>query len=194
MQLYREALRADPANPYALAYLGHWELWNGSQGLEAAKRHFAAALAAQSRARTYVRTLQLAALQDNGNDQCDDELLRVVNDMQKHHEPVDERTRTSVFAVYYFTFSHGDDNSIRSLLMAVPPAEQLTIFRALFFNPNFDKSKIPNRQGYLAFLQEAARQDEQSGQTLLALRSSMSSEDYDLLVTRPYAAIKRLRP
>jgi hypothetical protein len=191
-QLYKEALKADAHNSYALANWGHWELWNGSDHLESAEQHFRSALAAGTRARPYVRKIQLSALENNHYESCEAELLRQVNDMRKHGEPIDERTKSDVYSIYYFTFAGNEQVSIKKLLTAAPPAEQVTTFQALFFVPDFDSSKIPSRQAYLAFLQEAAGQSDESSRTLAALRLRMKPRDYDYLVTATAATVKRI--
>jgi len=56
---FRQAVEADPSNPYAHAHWGYWLAWQ--QKLGEASSRFDAALAS-GRARPYVRAVQLAAL------------------------------------------------------------------------------------------------------------------------------------
>ena len=58
---YHQAIEADPANPYAHSHWGHWLAWE-RRPLDEATAQFDAGLAS-GRARPYVRSLQLAALQ-----------------------------------------------------------------------------------------------------------------------------------
>jgi hypothetical protein len=177
-KLYREALQVDRNNPYALANMGHWELWKGSAHLHSARPYFHAALASRPDTRTYVRRIELAALEGFlMDDECAAELLREVNEMRKNGEPIDEKTRNDVFSIYYFAFSEDNEESIKRILADVPPAEQVMTFQALFVRPEFDSAKIPSRQAYLALLQAAAGDCDESQRTLAAHRSSASPGD-----------------
>lgn len=185
-QYYREALKQDPQNPYANANLGHWELWSHTN-MPAARRDFAAALVS-GRARDYVRKTQLAALQNHHDDECEEELLRVVNDMRSNHEPVDERTRSRVWAVYYFADSR--EHSFKRLIGAIPASEQAATFRALFYDADFDESKRAERDIFLAILLEAAGQREAALNSLRTMRKSLPPDSG--WASRTDAMIKRL--
>jgi len=189
-RLYKLALVEDPQNPYALANWGHWELWTSPDHLASAEQHFRAALAALPRARLYVRKIQLAALENCEDNACAAELLRQVNELRVHGEPIDERTRNSVWQYYFNSFGDNDPKSIRKVLVALPPAQQLVTFRFLFFGPDFSQSNILTRQTYLAFLQEAAGQYDESNRTLAILRSRMKLQDYNYFVARIDATVK----
>jgi len=181
-QQYKEALTADPNNPYALANWGHWELWNNADQLESANRHFRAALASGTRARPYVRRIQLAALEDRSfnDDKCAEELLRQVDDMRRNGEPIDGRAKDTVWPIYSVGFGEATEESLNNLMSAVPPAEQVITFQALFYYPEFDSTKVQMRQVYLALLQEAAGECAQSHQTLAALGPQISPENKSL--------------
>lgn len=185
-QYYLEAIKQDPQNPYANANLGHWELWSNIN-MPAARRDFAAALAS-GRARDYVRKTQLAALQNHHDDECEEELLRVVNDMRRNHEPVDDRTRSRVWALYYFADS--GEHSFKRLIGAVPASEQAATFRALFYDADFDESKRAERDIFLAILLEAAGEREAARNSLRTMRKSLPP-DSDW-ASRTDAMIKRL--
>ncbi|HEX6558797.1 MAG TPA: hypothetical protein VF021_05025, partial [Longimicrobiales bacterium] len=92
---YKRALDVDPGNPFAHAMWGHWILFTGND-LEAARAHFEAALK-PNRERSYIRSLQLAALLNLSSDQSDDELLRIANQMRKLAEPLDADYRNRIF-------------------------------------------------------------------------------------------------
>jgi tetratricopeptide (TPR) repeat protein len=189
---YRQALEIDPANPYAHAYWGHWKLWRGGK-LEAARQHFSAAIAS-GRAGNYVRRIQLAALKNLQSEQGDAEFLAVVNEMRKNKEKIDSQVRNDVFAIYYFAFSSNRDDRFRNLLTAVPAAEQLATFRALFYDNDFDEGKRLSRDSYLASLLEAAGQREEALRIWLTLRQGLPAGERSALGDRAAAALKRLSP
>jgi tetratricopeptide (TPR) repeat protein len=187
-QYYLQALEIDPANPYAHAHWGHWILWKGGN-LEEAMRHFSAAVAS-GRARPYVRMIQLAALRNSRSDRTEGEFLRVVNDMRKNNEQIDARTRSDVYAIFYSALGPGE--GFQRLTAAVPATEQIATIRALFYEADFDPSKIPTREAYLAILQEAAGLPDEALKTWLALRSTFPANTPRPVVARADAAIKRL--
>ncbi|HXZ44986.1 MAG TPA: hypothetical protein VEH53_09145 [archaeon] len=187
-QYYRQALEIDPANPYAHAHWGHWILWRGGK-LEEAIRHFSAAVAS-GRARPYVRTIQLAAFRNSRSESTDGEFLRVVNDMRKNNEQIDARTRSDMYAIIYSALNPGE--GFQRLTAAVPATEQIATIRALFYEADFDPSKIPTREACLAILQEAAGLPDEALKTWLALRSAFPANTPRPVVARADAAIKRL--
>jgi hypothetical protein len=184
---YRQALEIDPGNPYAHVHWGHLLIWR-RQSLEEATRHFSAAVAS-GRARAYVRKIQLAALGNSPSEKSEGELLRAVNDMRKNHETIDADTRRNVFSIYYFALTGQD---FQRLTAAVPASEQIETIRALFYGADFDPSRIPSREAYLAILQEAAGRPDEALKTWRAMRSSLAADASGLLMTRADAAIKRL--
>lgn len=182
---YRQALEIDPANPYAHVHWGHWKLWRGG-ALEDAREHFSSAVAS-GRARPYVRRIELAALRNRGKD-GDAETLRVVNDMIKNNEKVDVNTRSHVHAIYYSALN--SDKNFQRLIAAVPATEQIAMIRALFYDADFNPSKIPTREASLAMLQEAAGLRDEALKTWLAVRSDLPTNTS--VTVRADASIKRL--
>jgi tetratricopeptide (TPR) repeat protein len=148
---YRQALEADPANPYAHAHWGHWLAWQRRPLAEAAA-HFDAALAS-GRVRPYVRDRQLAALQIARTSASQAAFLAAVADMVRNQEPVDAAVRNAVYGLYVRTCD--DDPRFGRLVAAVPPAAQIAVIRALFFDVDFDPAREPQRDACLARLQEA---------------------------------------
>jgi tetratricopeptide (TPR) repeat protein len=149
---YREALAIDAANPYAHAYWGHWMLWR-RESVEEAQRHFSAALAS-GRARSLVRTIQLAAL-NNLTSEGEPAFVAAVSEMRKHDEPIDARTRQHVKSIYYFACgTRRDAGRLARLQAAVPVAEQLATLDALFSDTG---SRDPGLDACRAALQEAAK-------------------------------------
>jgi hypothetical protein len=181
---YREALEVDPGNPYAHVHWGHLIIW-ARENTDDALRHFSAAVAS-GRALPYVRRVQLAALR-NFQD-TEGEFLRAVNDMVKNNEKVDARTRRDVHSTYYSALR--SDKHFQRLIVAVPAAEQIGMIRALFYDADFDPSKIPTREASLAVLQEAADLRHEARKTWLALRSGLTTDS--IYITRADEAIKRL--
>ena len=192
-QHYRQALEVDPTNPYAHANWGHWQLWRRER-VEDANQHFSAALSS-GRARDYVRNLQLAALKNLGSD-GDSEFLTVVNEMRKNNESIEAQFRNDLYSIYYFACSRrGDSESLTKLLAAVPAAEQVVTFRALFYGEHdgdFDQWKRQSRDACLATLLEAAGEREEALQMWLDVRQNLSSRDGGSLSDRAHDAIQRL--
>jgi hypothetical protein len=149
---YRAALEADPANPHAHAHWGHWLAWK-RRPLAEATAQFDAALAS-GRARPYVHGLQLAALQLTSTGDSQAAYLAAVADMVRHEEPVEPRDRNAVYALY--ARACDDDGRFDRLAAAVPPAAQIAVIRALFFDVDFDPAREPQRDACLARLQAAS--------------------------------------
>ena len=165
------------------------EAWR-SGPLDAATREFSAALAS-GRAREYVRRIQIAALLNRGRDDADAELLRVVTDMRKKEETVDERTRARVFSIYASVVAR-DEPSRQRLLAALSPSDQLATFQALFDGQDFDPAKRPSRDLCLAWLQEAAGRPDDALRTLRAARAELIGDPSGNLARAIDASIARL--
>ena len=186
---YREAVQVDAKNPYAHANLAHWILWRNGP-FDAAKQEFSAALES-GRAHAYVRGIQIAALQNRRSDEADAEILRVVNDMRKNKESVDERTRATVFSIYASAVGR-DEATAQKLRNALPPSDQLETFQALFYDQDFDQAKRPSREVCLATLQEAAGRPEDALRTLHAVRAELPANSSGSLPRAVDASIARL--
>jgi len=149
---YRQALEADPSNPYAHAHWGHWLAWR-RRPIDDATAHFDAALAS-GRARPYVRNRQLAALQLASTGSSQAAYLAAVADMVRNQEPVEPAVRDAVFRLY--SRACDDGGRLDRLVAAVPPVAQIAVIRALFFDVDFDPAREPLRDACLARLQEAS--------------------------------------
>jgi tetratricopeptide (TPR) repeat protein len=125
--LYREAVAADPQNPYANAFWGHLIVWNHGS-LADAKQHFAVALAS-GREHEVVRRYQLSALSNEHSDEVEAAWWQLVNEMRKAGEPLAERTTHDMASKYYFASSNEGDR--KALFVAVPPAEHAELARFL---------------------------------------------------------------
>jgi tetratricopeptide (TPR) repeat protein len=187
-QYYRQSLETDANNPYGHVHWGHWLIWEG-RNLEEGTKHFSAAVAS-GRALPYVRRIQLAALENARSETADGEFLRAVNDMRKNQEPVDATTRADLHSRYYFALNSAE--AFQRFIAAVPPVEQIATMRALFYEADFDPSKVPVREAALATLQEAAGLPDEALQTWLTLHSGLSADSYGTVMARADAAIKRL--
>ena len=141
--------RSIPANPYAHAYWGHLIIWERKDSKEAVK-HFAQAVSSH-RSLSYVRDIQLAALHNFTYTEMD--YLKAVNDMVKNHEKINAEANRNVFTIYYLALNN---RTFDEVITAIPPKEQITMFRSLFYNADFDPTRIPTREACLATLQEAA--------------------------------------
>ncbi len=189
-QQYRQALAIDPANPYAHVYWGHWQLWTQrTAALPEAREHFAAALAA-GRARDHVRQVQLSAIGNLGQS-GDAEFLRLVNDMRRHGERIDARTRGNAYAIYWSACASSAQDRFAQILAAGPMADHEATFRALFHGDDFDQAKARQRDACLATLQEAAGQRDDARQAWITLRQGFSPADREWR-DRADAALKRL--
>jgi hypothetical protein len=185
---YSKAASQDKNNPYAEGMWGHWILWNHGK-LSEASQHFSSALVS-GRQRDFVRRLQFAALFNCASDECDEEIVRVANDVRKEHGTIDQDDVDKIFSEYYRKiFSSGPAPA--RFLNAVPTAEHVATFRWLFGGINFDESKSMLRTCYLATLQESAGQREEALANYRAIRSKSSNRPGPLSVAAG-AGIKRL--
>jgi hypothetical protein len=193
MAQYRAALAVDPANPYAHAFLGHF-LEQQNAPMDKVMAEFAAALAA-NRAQSYVRRLQLAAI-DNRQWDGHPTLVAVVNDMRRRGELVSDDTRHDLYNAYTFAcgFKH-DADDMRALLDAAPAADQVATFRALFYDPGRPTGGGEPRTSLdacLATLLEAAGDQAEALKTWQTLHQTVATHDVNGLAARSESAIKRL--
>jgi hypothetical protein len=126
---YEAALQADARNPFAHAFLGHWQVWKGGS-LEEAQQHFSAALAAE-REREFVRTMQLAAWRNRGPS-ADAAYVGVVGAMLQNNEsvPADAR-RFALFTLQRSCSGTGDAEQLKLLHAALPDEQLASTYSAL---------------------------------------------------------------
>ena len=172
-EVYAKAVKDDPTNPYAHAMWGHWTLWNHGT-LSDARQHFASALAS-NRQGDYVRRLQFSALFKCNNEECDEEIIRVVTAMRKEQQPVGPDTQGRIFSRYYFTLRPQSARTMR-FVNAVPPEEHLATFRWLFDKADLDDSQSLLRSYYLAVLQEAAGHRDEALANYRLIRSRVAGQ------------------
>ena len=185
---YERALRIDPGNPFAHAHLGHLILWQHGS-LATARDHFTAGLATD-REHAYVRTVQLAALSNLQVDDAEAEFVRVVNDMRKGNEPVEERARTELYSRYYFALTRRD--GLQGITTVVPAIEQIATIEALLRTPWLDAGKVDVRDACIATLHEYAGQRDEALALWRTVRARLPKDAAGSLVALTNAAIKRL--
>jgi len=188
---YREALRKDPANPYAHAMWGHWILWN-HQGLAKAGEHFAVALAsARPGLRPYVRTMQLSALGNEDTPQAQVEIIRVANDIRKEHGDLSARSAHDILNLYWERVVEPDEDRA-PFLSAVSPADHLDTFDWLLHREGPDDPD-PLTHAYIrsALLEAAGRRDEALA-GYRSLQSRLGPDRSGTLVDGTRKAIVRL--
>jgi hypothetical protein len=189
-RLYQQALDADPANPFAHANWGHWIMWQRGPAAEASQ-HFSAALAS-GRERPYVRRLQLAAFRLYSSPPAEQALIETVNDMRKNDEPVDAATRRAVFGIYFAAFNV--DEYLERVLASLPPSEHIDTIRALYFDPDFDETRVPLRDAVVALLQERAGARNEALATWRTVQAAVSSGGDQRVARHAAAALERLSP
>ncbi len=134
---YRAAVSADPKNPYANVFWGHWILWNHGTLTDATAR-FTAALSTE-RARSEVRRFQLAALGNVRSDESEAAWLQVLDEMNKGNEPIEASTRRALYDRYAFALNN--DSLLRKLLAAVPLKDQAQLQQMLVQSGELDSDR-----------------------------------------------------
>ena len=184
---YADAVQADANNPYAHAMWGHWILWNSRRPGDAAS-HFEAALRS-GRQREFVRRLQISALLNGRNEDCNRETARVLNAIRKEKGPVDEDTRQRLISLYDEELIFSSDSA--AFINAVAPAEQLVTFHWLFDRLELSESPALSRSFEIALLEEAAGQRAEALASFQAVNARLGGHPGSLL-TKTQAAIRRL--
>jgi len=193
---YAQALAIDSGNPYAHAYRAHWMLWTQREAaMREAKEHFVAALAS-GRVTGHVRGIQLAALRNLSSD-GEAEFIAAVNDMRVKKETIDPQARSDLYAIYSFACGlRYDGDRFARFSAAVPVADQLATFQALFFGADKggpDDNPRPGADACLAHLLEAAGQPEQALLVWTTLAETFPPKDGNRLGDRAREGVERLR-
>ena len=190
---YQAALLEDHANPFAHAFLGHWIVWTNGP-LDSAMKEFGAAVAA-NRARPFVRMVQRHALKRRGQS-ADSTLIAMVNEMRVNGETVGPTIASDLDSVYFFACgSRENQEDLRGLLAAVPAADQLATFRAVFYDASGkskDASRALTRNACLATLLEADGQQDEALKVWRDVRQAFKPNEPNRLAERADAAIRRL--
>jgi hypothetical protein len=184
---YAKALEADPANPYAHAFSGHWKMWS-NEPLDAAMGEFARAVASD-RERPYVRGVQVSALLNRGSVDARLELVKVANEMRKNGEPIDGRLLRELRGIYQAAL-HDKPLSDR-LIAAVPAPEHLATIQMIKAGSSSAAGSDESLDVARALLEEAGGLPEDALKTWRAVRANQP-EAASPIARRADAAIKRL--
>jgi len=171
--LYRQAIAADPTNPFANAMLGHWLLWNGSDStsLERARPFFRVA-ADTGRATDVVRNLELSALKNDRTVASRLEAIRVLDEMRRRGEPLRASDASDVWSTYYFALGDHGDLRTPALVAVLPPTEHLLTLQWAFGNLTQDEgAKRQQFRYYTARLQAAAGRTAEAREALRTLQA-----------------------
>lgn len=184
---YVKALEADPANPYAHGFSGHWKMWS-NESFDAAMGEFAAAIAS-NRERPFVRGVQVSALLNRSSVDARLGLVKVANDMRKNGEPTDGRMLREIRVIYYAALN--DKAFTERLIAALPIAEQLAIVDMVKAGSSPAAESDDSLNVTKALLEEAGGQPTSAVKTWRGVRANQSESDSPL-AKRADAAIKRL--
>lgn len=138
-QNLRAALAADPSNVYANAMLGNWMLQNNGNFSEAIQ-HLNNAVAT-SKARPFVRRLQVGGLIYLDKKGGRAEQIRAANDIRKSGEPLDEGYKSRILS-FCFDPIVTDHGELAESLTAVPPDEAWQTY--LWLDDNAADGQSPN--------------------------------------------------
>jgi tetratricopeptide (TPR) repeat protein len=153
--LYREALDADPHNPYAHAFWAHLILCNGGP-VEEAQQHFAAALAS-NREHALVRQIELDALDSAKDPKVLGQWLQLVNETHKAGQPLNPHVMRSLAAVY----SSSNSKDRKEFYAAVPPADHVLLARYVLKSMDAT-ADVAGVNEFVAHSLEAAGQHEEA--------------------------------
>ncbi len=149
---YRQALAADPANPFANVMLGHWiVLTRREQGLNEARKLFRAALDS-GRERATVRRIQMAGIENIWDDATDAEYLRVAGEMVESDEPLDDNMIYKAQSVYYFAVSN--ERRRVSVTAAQPAPRHVALLR--YIRDRVEPGKHTTVDLWIGRMEEAA--------------------------------------
>jgi hypothetical protein len=177
---YRDALKADPANPYANAMLAHWMLFRGDD-VDGAARLFEAALRSD-RAKETVRSLQWAALKNTRTPESTRELVRLADAMRRGTEQLTAEQAATLWPPYYFALSPSREPERQTLLGALPPDDHIkTLAWAFDDYAAGDESRRQTVRYYVALLQERAGRLADAREQLAALGHELAGRPGSLL-------------
>lgn len=191
-QSFRRALEMDPSNVYANAMLGNWLLQNNGN-LQEAFSHFATAVQS-GKERPWVRTMQLGGLISKENPRARVELVKVVNDMRKNNESLDEEDKHRILASTYRLSSY-DTKKLTAALSAVSPDDSWATYQWLDDqspDPIDDNYKqLRHDYIYANILEIYGKKAEALAQYKVLQSKLKSSEPNSTLIETVDAAIKR---
>jgi hypothetical protein len=185
---YEEALAADPKNPYANVFWGHWILWKHGP-LNEANERFAAALSSD-RARSVVRHFQLAALANVRSNDADAAWSRVVSDMQAGNEKIDPALRDEVCNRYAQAVQ--DPALMQAITAAVTPPRQVELLQALLKSEGISELQRITLGVALAESLEATGRSRDALEAWNKIAAELKSQPHSIWSDRADAAVKRL--
>jgi tetratricopeptide (TPR) repeat protein len=192
-QGFRRALEIDPSNVYANAMLGNWLLQNDGS-LQEAFSHFASAVQSGTD-RPWVRTMQIGGLIYDEAPQARVELVKVVNDMRKHNESLNEGDKDRILGFNYDLSSYG---TLAEALSAVPPDDSWATYQWIDDQQSTDPTEINYKQlrrDYIfANILELSGKESEALSQYKVLRAKLKHSNYWTLTGAVDNAIKRLTP
>ena len=188
----RHALQIDSSNVFAHAMLGNWMMQTGGR-IEEALQHFRIA-GEGNRARPFVRRLQLGVMVYPRDPETRVALIRVVNEMRRNGEPIDDRQKRRVLGAYNPTVNSAEELS--TTLSAVPPSDALATYVWLD-PPGTNRSDLDYQRIQHDFIHASILEIERKRQEALAafqtLRTELKRRGYDgRIVNHVDRAITRL--
>ena len=188
---YRDALKIDPANPYANAMLAHWMLFRGDD-VDGAGKLFEMALQS-GRAKETVRSLQWAALKNTRTPDSIRELVRLADAMRRGTERLTEEQASALWPAYYFALSPSREVERQTLLGALPPDDHIkTLAWAFDDYAAGDESRRQTVRYYVALLNERAERVPEAREQLAALDKELTGRP-GTLQDAVQSALRRLR-
>lgn len=185
---FLQALEKDPNNAYAHAMWGFWILWQGGDK-NSANQHFSAALASGQHG-DYVRSLQLAALQNSPNDETDAAAIRAANEMRKKGESMSDEDRASILWETIAIRIRDHDRLVKILSVLPVDEMQATLDWLNVGDKNSSAGKQNNARFVAANLREITG-DRAGALTMYRTLQGKLGQD-SVLVPQVDAAIKRL--
>ena len=188
---YRDAVKTDPANPYANAMLAHWMLFRGDE-VDGAGKLFETALRS-GRAKEAVRSLQWAAFGNTRTPESSRELVRLADAMRRDAERLTARQAQTLWAPYYFALSPSRDPERQTLIGALPPDDHIkTLAWAFDDYAAADESRRQTVRYYVALLHERAGRLADAREQLAALDKELTGRP-GTLQDAVQSALRRLR-
>jgi hypothetical protein len=193
---FRDAVAADPSNPYANAFWGRYLLWNHGRPWQTgpvpeAQQHFATALGS-GRERALVRQLQLAALFGDSSDEAEAAWWQTVDEMRKGGEPVDAHTQREMVKKYFV--APNSDHQIERLLGLVSPAEHVELTRWLLQTGQLDEGDTLAVRANMAIALGAAGRPEEALAAWREVKAAVQLDHSYNFAARMDAALKGARP
>jgi tetratricopeptide (TPR) repeat protein len=183
------ALAADPTNVYANAMVGNHLLQQNHPDVAEAMHHFDVALAT-GKARPWVRTMQLGGLIYLDLKGARAAQVRVVNDMRKAGEPLDDDDRRRVLSFCFNPTTTARDELVESLT-AVPPDEEWKTYLWLDDQPDDPRDDRLVQEFIQANLLEVSGNRAQALENFRRLSQELKNSS-STMVDQVNAAIARL--